>query len=132
MIIFYSAVTGRLFMKFCFCMTVVFVNMGYARRNISFAVDGYTVTGMNTYTTSDSQNLLHASYTAGERLNLPKGTVTTVVMRLPQATGIKAAGTQNKVRAGVVYGVDGRRAYNDGTDSLPKGIYVSDGKKTVK
>lgn len=113
-------------------IAVVFVNMGYARRNVSFNIDGYNASTIDTYTTSDSQNLEHRAYAATEKFLLPKGTVTTVVLKVSPTTGIRNITVDDKATDTVVYTLDGKRVSDDGIDNLPKGIYITGGKKIVK
>lgn len=52
-------------------------------------MDGYSTVSTETYTTDATHNLVHATLAQGEKLSLAQKTVTTVVMKVSEATGIK-------------------------------------------
>lgn len=113
-------------------VVVVFVNMGYARRNVSFAVDGYEVTSIDTYTTDADRNLAHAEHAVTDRLNLPKGTVTTVVMNISQTAGVATAPLAGTPHDGAYYTLSGMRLDAADASQLPRGIYIYNGKKIIR
>jgi hypothetical protein len=115
-------------------MVCVFVNMGYTRRNLSFDIDGYSISHIDTYTTSETQNLEHASYAADETFNVAKGTVTTVVLSISPTAGIEhltIADADTKHTADdAVYTITGQKT-GTSLQSLPAGIYIKQGKKMI-
>lgn len=115
-------------------MVCVFVNMGYTRRNLSFDIDGYSISHIDTYTTSEIQNLEHASYAADETFNVAKGTVTTVVLSISPTAGIEHltitdADTKHTADD-AVYTITGQKT-GTSLQSLPAGIYIKQGKKMI-
>lgn len=109
-------------------VVAVFVNYGYMRRNVSFNIDGYTTVSTDTYTTDATHNLSHATLAQDEKLSLAKGTVTTVVMKVSNATGIKNVNAVADKNDDKVYNLNGQRV----NGMQPKGVYIVNGKKIVK
>lgn len=109
-------------------VVAVFVNYGYARRNISFSMDGYSTVSTDTYTTDATHNLVHATLAQGENLSLAQKTVTTVVMKVSEATGIKRVHVSPDRCDDRVYTLGGQRV----AGTQPQGVYIVNGKTTIR
>ncbi len=113
-------------------VVAVFVNMGYVRRNISFVIGGYDVTGIDTYTTDADNNMAHAEYAATDKINLGKGTVTTVVMNISQTADVENIRTENVATDDTYHTISGMRLGVADASLLPRGIYIHNGKKIIR
>lgn len=109
-------------------VVAVFVNYGSVRSNISFNIDGYKVLSTDTYTTDATHNLSHATLAQGDKLSLAKKTVTTVVMKVDNATGIKNVATVKGKKNARVYNLSGQTV----NSKHFRGVCIVDGKKIIR
>ena len=109
-------------------VVAVFVNYGYMRRNVSFNIAGYSTLSTDIYTTDATHNLSHATLAQDDKLSLAKGSVTTVVMKVSNATDIRKVSTEVDANDKKVYNLNGQRV----SGSQPKGVYIVNGKKVIR
>lgn len=119
-------------------IVVVYVNMG-AATGVKLNVDGHaTAKEINLYRTSETENLKHIAetYTLGQRILIPKKSVSTFVIDLDKAeTGIEGihAGKADDVNNNNVYTLDGQlvRTEAQSIEGLNSGVYIWNGNKIL-
>ena len=119
-------------------IVVVYVNMG-AATGVKLNVDGHaTAKEINLYRTSETENLKHITetYTLGQRILIPKKSVSTFVIDFDKAeTGIEGihAGKADDVNNNNVYTLDGQlvRTEAQSIEGLNSGVYIWNGNKIL-
>ena len=119
-------------------IVVVYVNMG-AATGVNLNVDGHIAAKeINLYRTSETENLKHIAetYTLGQRILIPKKSVSTFVIDFDKAeTGIEGinAGKADDANNNNVYTLDGQlvRTEAQSIEGLNSGVYIRNGNKIL-
>lgn len=119
-------------------IVVVYVNMGTAT-GVNLNVEGQTAAKqISLYRTSETENLKHiaGTYTLGERIMIPKKSVSTFVIDFDEGeTGIEGrhADKTAAARNNNVYTLDGQlvRADTHQLEGLNSGVYILNGNKIL-
>lgn len=119
-------------------IVVVYVNMG-AATGVNLNVDGHIAAKeINLYRTSETENLKHIAetYTLGQRILIPKKSVSTFVIDFDDAeTGIEGihAGKADDANNNNVYTLDGQLVRTDAQsiEGLNSGVYIRNGNKIL-
>ena len=118
-------------------VVMVYVNMQNSQNSVRINVEGQTeAKDINVYRTSETESLKHvnSAFSLGKLIAIPAKSVVTIVADFDNAiyTGINKV-TDCRSNNGAIYSIDGirQRSSSEGSEGLPKGIYIQNGKKFV-
>ena len=118
-------------------VVMVYVNMQNSQNSVRINVEGQTeAKDINVYRTSETESLKHvnSAFSLGKLIAIPAKSVVTIVADFDNViyTGINKV-TDCRSNNGAIYSIDGirQRSSSEGSEGLPKGIYIQNGKKFV-